>query len=199
MLYIWLDMRAKIDRLRCMSVRVTNYEHVFKNWLIENRVQYVVVDQQKRKMFARNRIKSFDFLLYPACSRPVIAEVKGRKFKGKNLAALSGLECWVTMEDIRGLMRWEQLFSDGFEAAFIFAYEFANVDVETDGREVYDFENSRYMFYAVRLGDYRQFMKQRSPKWQTVTLPAAKFKKFAIPVRELLLGTGSKIGKRGSV
>ena len=187
MLYIWLDSGAKINRLRRMTLRPTNYEQVFENWLVENRVQYVVVDQQKRRMFARSRIKSFDFLLYPACSRPVIAEVKGRKFKGKNLAALAGLECWVTMEDVRGLIRWEQVFSDGFEAVFIFAYEFANVDVATDGRQVYDFQNNRYMFYAVRLNDYREFMKVRSPKWQTVTLPAAKFREFAIPVRELLL------------
>jgi hypothetical protein len=170
-----------------MGIRATNYEQVFESWLGENRVQYMVVDQQKRKMFARSKIKSFDFLLYPADSAPFIAEVKGRKFKGKSLAALAGLECWVTMEDVQGLIRWEQVFADGFKAVFIFAYEFENLDVETDGREVYDFKNSRYMFYAVRLDDYREFMKVRSPKWQTVTLPAAKFREFAIPVRELLL------------
>jgi len=184
---IWLDSGWKINRLRRMAVRLTNYEQVFENWLIENRVQYVVVDQQKRRIFARSRIKSFDFLLYPAGSSPVIAEVKGRKFKGKSLAALAGLECWVTMEDVRGLIRWEQVFADGFEAVFIFAYEFENVDVEADGREVYDFDQDRYMFYAVKLDDYREFMKVRSPKWQTVTLPAAKFREFAIPARELLL------------
>ncbi|MHC5060479.1 MAG: HYExAFE family protein [Planctomycetota bacterium] len=171
-----------------MDVRRTNYERVLESWLIENRVQYLPVDQQKRKVFARSRIKSFDFLLYPACSAPVIAEVKGRKFKGKSLAALARLECWVTMEDIRGLIRWEQVFADGFEAVFIFAYEFENIDVETDGREVYDYQNKRYMFFGVRIEDYRKFMKVRSPKWQTVTLPAEKFRKFAIPARELLVG-----------
>ena len=169
-----------------MAVSLTNYEQAFENWLIDNHVQYVAVDQQKRRIFARSKIKSFDFLLYPSNSQPVIAEVKGRKFKGKSLAALAGLECWVTMEDVRGLIRWEQVFADGFEAVFIFVYEFENVDVETDGRDVYDFEQGCYMFYAVRLDDYREFMKVRSPKWQTVTLPAAKFRKFSIPVRELL-------------
>ena len=192
---ILLDSGLKINRLGCMSTWLTNYEQVFENWLIDNRVQYVVVDQQKRRIFARSRIKSFDFLLYPSSSRPVIAEVKGRKFKGKSLSALSGLECWVTMEDVRGLLRWEQVFGDGFEAVFIFAYEFEYIDVETDGREVYDFQNNRYMFYAVRLGDYMEFMKVRSPKWQTVTLPAAKFRQFAVPVRELLLGAGAAIEK----
>ena len=170
-----------------MGTWLTNYEQVFENWLIENRVQYVVVDQQKRRMFARSRIKSFDFLLYPANSAPVIAEVKGRKFKGKSLAALARLECWVTMEDVRGLIRWEQVFADGFEAAFIFVYQFEYIDVETDGRDVYDFDRGRYMFFTVKLDDYRRFMKVRSPKWQTVTLPAAKFREFAVPAGELLL------------
>jgi hypothetical protein len=110
-----------------MAVLLTNYEQAFENWLIDNHVQYVVVDQQKRRIFARSRIKSFDFLLYPASSQPVIAEVKGRKFKGKSLAGLTGLECWVTMEDIRGLIRWEDVFAEGFEALFIFAYEFVRV------------------------------------------------------------------------
>ena len=170
-----------------MALWLTNYEQVFENWLVENRVQYMVVDQQKRRIFARSRIKSFDFLLYPADSAPVIAEVKGRKFKGKSIAALARLECWVTMEDVRGLIRWEQVFADGFEAVFIFAYEFENVDVETDGREVYDFQNSRYMFYAVRLDYYREFMKVRSPKWQTVTLPADKFRQCAVQMQKRLL------------
>jgi hypothetical protein len=171
-----------------MAVSTISYEQAFESWLMDNHVQYVVVDQQKRKMFARNKIKSFDFLLYPADSAPVIAELKGRRFKGKSLAGLTSLQCWVTMEDIRGLIRWEDVFAEGFEALFIFAYEFENIIVETDGRDVYDFQENQYMFYAVKLDDYREFMKVRSPKWQTVTLPAAKFREFAIPVRELLLG-----------
>jgi len=171
-----------------MAVSTTSYEQAFENWLMDNHVQYVVVDQQKRRIFARSKIKSFDFLLYPTGSQPVIAEVKGRKFKGKSLAELTGLQCWVTMGDVRGLIRWQQVFAEDFAASFIFAYEFENIIVETDGREVYDFQENQYMFYAVKLDDYREFMKVRSPKWQTVTLPAAKFREFATPVRELLLG-----------
>jgi hypothetical protein len=171
-----------------------NYEKAFESWLIENRVQYVSVDQQKRQALARDKVKSFDFLLYRADGPPVITEVKGRKFKGKSLKGLKGLECWVTMEDVRGLIRWQQLFNStkertenqsGWETAFIFAYEFENVDVETDGAEVYEFYKNCYAFYAVKLENYQKYMTVRSPKWQTVTLPAAKFRQFAVPVRKL--------------
>lgn len=171
-----------------MNTSFNEYEQAFENWLIENQLQFVKVDQQKRRIFARNKIKSFDFMLYPVNSAPVIAEVKGRLFKGSSLVKETGLECWVTMEDIRGLIQWEQVFNDGTEALFVFAYKFENIDVETDGREVYDFDGNVFMFYVVRLDDYREFMKVRSPKWQTVTLPAVKFRELAVPVREFLIG-----------
>jgi hypothetical protein len=42
------------------------------------------------------------------------------------------------------------------------------------------------MFFTVKLDDYRRFMKRRSPKWQTVTLPADKFRQCAVQMQELL-------------
>jgi hypothetical protein len=177
-----------------VKVITNHYERAFENWLVENSVRYVSVDQHKRQAFVRNRVKSFDFLLYRVGGTPVMAEVKGRRFKGTTLAGLKGLECWVTMDDVRGMIQWEQVFNasrerggdETCEAVFVFAYEFENVDVDPDGREVYEFDGSRYTFYVIRLDDYREHMMVRSPKWQTVTLPAAKFRQLALPVRELL-------------
>ena len=187
---------GEICRFYSVKVIANHYEQAFENWLVENSVQYVSVDQQKRQAFVRSRVKSFDFLLYRVAGAPVIAEVKGRKFKGTTLAGLKGLECWVTMDDVRGLILWEQVFNasqerggdETCEAVFVFAYEFENVDVDPDGREVYEFDGGRYTFYAIRLDDYRECMTVRSPKWQTVTLPAAKFRELAVPVRDLILG-----------
>jgi len=163
------------------------YEQAFESWLIDNRLRYTAVDQQKRRIFAQSRIKSFDFLLYPVDSPPLIVEVKGRTFKGKSLCDMHGLDCWVTMEDVSGLIRWERIWGCGIKALFIFAYRFEKIDVETDGIQVYDFMGDRYVFYVVRLDDYRTFMTVRSPKWRTITLPAAKFREFAVPANQLLL------------
>ncbi len=162
-----------------------HYEQAFENWLRDNRIQYVSVDEQKRATFARSKIKSFDFLLYPPNGRIIIAEVKGRTFKGTSLAKLTGLECWVTTEDIDGLTGWQKVFGPGHQAVFIFAYKIENVDVDFDGRDFYDFARNRYVFFCVRLDDYRKFMKRRSPKWQTVTLPADKFRKCAVQMQKL--------------
>ncbi len=179
-----------------MAAKVNEYERAFEGWLVENGVQYVMIDQVRRSLLARNRIKSFDFLLYPAgggggSTGPaiIVAEVKGRKFNGKSIAGLTSLQCWVGMEDIRGLLRWQEQFDEPGEravATIVFAYRFELPSVETDGREVYDFGDHRYMFQAVSIDDYSLNMKVRSPRWQTVMLSADDFRRLAVPVRRLL-------------
>ncbi|HUW18822.1 MAG TPA: HYExAFE family protein [Sedimentisphaerales bacterium] len=162
------------------------YERAFENWLVDNHVQYVSGEENKKAVFKSLRLKSFDFLLYPANQQKIIAEVKGRSFKGTTLAKLAGLECWVTAEDVDGLASWEEVFGAGHTAAFVFAYRIENVDVDFDGRDCYEFGGGRYIFFAVKLDDYRRFMKRRSPKWKTVTLPADKFRRCAVQMQKLL-------------
>ena len=164
-----------------------HYERAFENWLIDNRIQYIAVDGHKKAAFERCKIKSFDFLVYPHSGQTIIAEVKGRKFKGTSFGKLTGLECWVTADDVDGLASWQKIFGAGHQAVFVFAYHVENIDVEFDGRNVFDFKARRYVFFCVRLDDYRQFMKRRSPKWQTVTLPADEFRRCAVEIGELLL------------
>ena len=117
----------------------------------------------------------------------MIAEVKGRKFRGTSLEKLTGFECWVTAEDVDGLDTWREVFGAGHEVVFVFAYKVENVDVDFDGREVFEYGGGRYMFFCVRLEDYRRCMKRRSPKWQTVTLAAENFRRSATPAREFFL------------
>ncbi|MFZ2147305.1 MAG: HYExAFE family protein [Sedimentisphaerales bacterium] len=164
-----------------------HYERAFQNWLIENRIQYIAIDEQKRTAFARCKVKSFDFLVYPANGQIIIAEVKGRKFKGTSLTKLAGFECWVTTEDVNGLVKWQQVFGPAYQAVFVFVYKIENIDVDFDGRDVFDFGTDRYIFFTMKLEDYCSFMKRRSPKWQTVTLPADKFRRCAVQISELLL------------
>ncbi len=167
--------------------RRNQYEQAFENWLIDNRIQYIAVDEHKKTAFERCKIKSFDFLVYAHGGQTIIAEVKGRKFKGTSFAKLAGLECWVTADDVDGLANWQKIFGAGHQAVFVFTYDVEKIDVDFDGRDVFDFKASRYVFFCIKLGDYRRAMKRRSPKWQTVTLPADKFRQCAIEIGELLL------------
>jgi len=163
-----------------------HYERAFENWLIDNRIQYVEVDEYKKLAVENSKIKSFDFLLYPPGGQIIIAEVKGRSFKGTTFDKLAGLECWVTTDDIDGLAEWQQVFGPDYLAVFVFAYRAENIDVDFNGSNFYDFAENRYVFFAVKLDDYRKFMKRRSTKWQTVTLPADKFRRCAVQMQKLL-------------
>jgi len=165
---------------------LNHYERAFGNWLIDNRVPYITVDEQKRAAFGRSKIKSFDYLLYPPSQQTIVAEVKGRAFKGTTFAKLTGFDCWVTTDDIAGLAKWQRVFGPSHTFAFIFAYRIKNIDVDFDGRDVYEFEDNRYIFFCIKLDDYRKFMKSRSPKWKTVTLPAEKFRQCAVQMQNLL-------------
>ena len=162
-----------------------HYEKAFENWLIDNHIEYVPAADQHKPVYEKSQLKSFDFLLCPSSGKKIIAEVKGRHFKGTTLAGLSRLECWVTTEDVDGLAAWQKTLGDDYDSAFIFAYRFQNIDVDFDGRDIFDFNEDKYLFLAVRFADYVKFMKQRSPKWKTVTLAADKFRLCAMPVNKL--------------
>lgn len=164
-----------------------HYEKAIGHWLIDNKVRYVEVDEKKRAAFGRAKVKSFDYLVYPPNQPPIVAEIKGKKFEGASLAGLKGLECWVTLDDIEGLGNWQKVFGHGYCAAFIFVYWLEGVDVDCDGRSVYFYDGRNYVFFAVRLEDYIAEMKIRSPKWQTVTLSADGFRKYAVQLQSLFV------------
>jgi hypothetical protein len=163
-----------------------HYERAFENWLIENHIRYIAVDERKKQAFAHGKIKSFDFILYPAHGRVIIAEVKGRRFKGASLANLTAIECWVTADDIDGLTGWQKIFGNAYQAVFVFVNLVEQIDVDFDGRAFFDYADRRYIFFCVKLDDYRRFMKRRSPKWRTVTLPADKFRQCASDIHTFL-------------
>ena len=65
-------------------------------------------------------------------------------------------------------------------------YDLENIDVDTDGREIFEFNNKRYVFIAVRLEDYKKGASLRSKKWQTVHLNAEFYKNCALNLNELV-------------
>jgi hypothetical protein len=164
-----------------------HYEQAFENWLIDNQIRYTSIDEHKQPTFINGKIKSFDFLVYPPNKPIIIAEVKGRKFTGTSLEKMAGFECWVTAEDIDGLVKWQEILGPAYQAVFVFVYLIKNIDVDFNGVDVFDFSADRYVFFTVKLEDYCSSIKRRSPKWQTVTLPADKFRQFAIQISEFLL------------
>lgn len=166
---------------------LNHYERAFENWLIDHNVEYVRADDHQRMGPPGCSVKNFDFLLCPRPDRRVIAEVKGRTFRGTSVTERAGFECWVTRDDVEGLALWRRILGPDHEAVFVFAYRVAHLDVDFDGCDVLDFAGDRYLFFCIRLDDYRLHMKRRSPKWKTVALPAERFRQCAIGLPAFLL------------
>lgn len=169
------------------SEQANMYEQAFTAWLTEHHVPFIIIDQSKRFSLADEGVKNFDFLVFPDSDCPVLVEMKGRTFHGSTLAGLKGLDGWVPFEDIQALTHWQGVFErekGDCEAVFVFAFVFEQIDVETDGHAVYDFDGRRYLLLATSLDDYKAAMKPRSEKWQTVTVSAADFRQITVPVTE---------------
>jgi hypothetical protein len=167
-------------KAECGPVREScpnRYEYAFANWLRDHHIPYIPSDEHRRLGPSHKTVKNFDFLLLPRPDRKVIVEVKGRTFAGTTLAGLTGLECWVTLDDIESLQIWRDALGPEHEALFVFAYRIAKPDVDLDGCDVIAVGLDRYVFFCVRLEDYLEHMMRRSPKWRTITLAADNFRR----------------------
>ena len=169
--------------------RPNPYEQAFECFLTENIIPFIWIDQSKCLEFTEGPVKNFDFLIDPGSRFPVRVGLKAAPFKGTSLAGIKGLDGWVTFEDVRFLSHWLDQFpkeAPTAQAVFVFAVRFANIDIETDGCDVYDDFSERFLFLAIPLQKDADTIKIRSPKCQTVVLPAEDFRQYAERVCDIL-------------
>lgn len=154
-------------------------------------------------------LKSFDFVLYGQGSN-LLVEVKGRRLGvspndeggneggdevGNDIAARTlrptrrstrrsarRMECWVTLDDVDSLLRWESLFGDGFEAVFVFVYWCESQPPDALFQEIFEHRGRWYAVRAVRVRDYQRAMRVRSPRWGTVHLTPPTFEQLSAPL-----------------
>lgn len=182
-------------------IRRHHYETAFEEYLRSRRTPYIAVDEARKALLpvgaelkAAPRgdavtpggpfeaLKSFDFVLYGPGTN-LLVDVKGRKIArrgralvgGGSAAPRSALESWVTQDDIESLTRWRTLFGPGFDAAFVFVYWCDQQPPDGLFQEVWEHRARWYAVRSVRLDDYTGAMRQRSPKWRTVHVPAREF------------------------
>lgn len=166
-----------------------HYEIAFEDYLRSRGIPYVPVDEARRAIFAGNRIKSFDVLVYPREGTNWIVDIKGRKFPymthrgGKRY-----WENWVEQDDLDGLAEWQAVFGDGFEACFVFAYLLDGPPDRWPPARPHLFRGAYYAFYRVALKDYQEHAQRRSASWQTLTMPRVAYRRIARPVEALLRG-----------
>ncbi len=174
-----------------MPHRYNHYDQALEAYLRHRRRPCVAVDESRRALAASASLKSPDFVVSAGEGQQWLIDVKGRRFPtggpGGHL-----WENWVTRDDIDSLLSWEAAFGGHFSGMFLFAYDLADDKAASHHEEVWEFRNRKYAFYVVSVRDYSRVMRPRSVSWQTVSLPAAQFRRLRIPLTRLLAsGTGN--------
>jgi hypothetical protein len=161
-----------------LADRTVHYEAAFEGYLRHNGIPYVAVDEAKRALFATAKLKSFDFVVYSKTGPNLLIDVKGRSCR--NRTKRSGFETWSAEQDVTDLQQWEQVFGDGFKAVLMFVYWIESPLTPEPG--MFEFRNRWYLLMGIDLAEYRNHMRRRSAKWETVSLPAAGFRDLARPI-----------------
>ena len=169
-----------------MADRSIHYEAAFEAYLRDRGIPYVAVDEAKKALFSNAKLKSFDFVVYSKNGPNLLIDVKGRSQRGVNGAKSAGknYQTWATQQDVDDLIQWQQVFGEGFTAVFAFVYWIDPPLLPEPG--MFEHGERWYLAMAVDLAAYRERMRQRSPKWETVSLKAEDFRTLARPMSEWL-------------
>lgn len=166
-----------------MADRNVHYEAAFEDYLRRRGIPYVAVDEAKKALFANAKLKSFDFVVYNQNGRNLLVDVKGRTCRQG--VGRRSFQTWITQRDVEDLMQWEQVFGEGFKALLTFVYWIDQPPLVPEPG-VIEFRDRWYLVMGVDLAEYRNHMRRRSPKWETVCLPADDFRQLARPIDQWL-------------
>ena len=109
--------------------------------------------------------------------------MKGRKFPYVCDSGVHYWENWVTADDLVDLLRWEDVFGPGYTACFIFAY-WLTIPLETEIPFLFTFKERDYFFACISAQQYRRHARQRSDRWETLSLRRKDFKRLAYPLQQ---------------
>ncbi len=170
-----------------MAQRRHHAERAFEKLLRARRIPYVAVNEARKPLLpdglSDGTLKNFDFIV-SGPSGNLLVEVKGRTMPAaRSPGASPRLDCWVTLDDVHSMSRWQSLFGPDHGAAFVFVYACPPDALPPDGlfTEIVELDRTWYAVRAVTLTDYRAHMKVRSPRWRTVDLPRPAFDRLSRP------------------
>ena len=162
--------------------RNNHYEAAFEGYLQWHRLCYVGVDESRRSYLGDATVKSLDFIVFGPTGQRFLIDVKGRRYTGGTAAKpQSSWQCW-SMQDVEGLYHWADRCGGGFQSLLLFVYELTpHAPPVTSEEELWTWQGRRYLLRSIAIEDYRAFMKVRSPRWHTVDIPQAAFRRLSRP------------------
>ena len=167
--------------------RGNHYEVAFEAFLQARGVCCIGVDEARRPFLGDSPVKSLDFLVFSDAGQ-LCVDVKGRRFPGGPPGKPRLVwECWSFQDDLDGLDRWTRLAGEGARGLLVFAYLLhRTVQLADTTPDLFVFRNRRYLFRAIDADDYRDRMRVRSPRWQTVCLAREDYRALVRPFSDFL-------------
>jgi len=195
-----------------MAKRTNHYDAAFEAYLRRAGIAFVVVDEARRAQLEQVSLKSMDFIVTAPGNRNLLVDVKGRRFPSgcgpRRTRAGHKWENWATKDDLDSLVRWQEVFGDGFRSMLVFAYDLLDASAADElareasgtgsgagsgatsqrgsGEGAFFHRGRVYSFFGVWVDEYRAAMQARSQSWQTVSVPSRQYRDLRIPVAELL-------------
>ncbi len=184
--------------------RTNHYDAAFEAYLRHVGVPFVVVDEARRARLNQVSLKSMDFIVTAPGNHNLLVDVKGRQFPscGGPERHRSGhkWENWATKDDLDSLLRWQDVFGEGFRAMLVFAYELLDAQraaelaprapdeprLSSSHEAPFFFRGRFYSFFGVWADEYKTAMHARSQSWETVCVPSRAYRDLRISVAELL-------------
>jgi len=167
-----------------------HYERAFEDFLRRRQLPYIVVNQLRRPVVARRRIKNFDFIVRARSGQHYMIDIKGRQFPQKRGQQAALWENWITAKDVEGLALWQGYFGYGFTGLIAVTYCVKDRQYLRLFRDLHRFKGRTYGLVAMLFDDYRAHCRMRSPRWGAYYIPGKTFSQLARPVSTFLLGPG---------
>ncbi len=181
-------------------------ENCFENWLRQNKMLYLPVNEGRRTMYNGKSLKSFDVLV----SSRFFLDVKGKSFP---YSKSNYWENHVSMDDIKSLMAWQKISNRSVKSStyvsilcFVYKLPRKSEDLQRaiqelrkcpsfkmdclcykDGTAAKNLTSTRqlYAVFAVEISDYNKYKKRRSAKWDAWYVSRDKFRKIAVPLKSI--------------
>jgi hypothetical protein len=170
-----------------MANRDNHYEAAFEEFLRVKQIPYVAVDETKRSLLGDASLKSLDFIVSTALGVSWLVDVKGRRFPAGQQKQY--WKNWSTRDDLLSLIAWQRLFGRASRGLFVFAYDVVGDRAPVAAARLFEYRSRLYGFVGIKLDDYAAGARQLSPAWDTLTMPAARFRSLAAPVEEFFSQT----------
>ncbi|MER3417468.1 MAG: hypothetical protein C4297_14870 [Gemmataceae bacterium] len=160
-----------------------HYEQAVWNYLRAHGVDCAPCAEGYRRALEGERVKTPDLLCFGA-ETAWLLEIKGRRYRATGRSRRRQLDPWAPRSDVVSLAHWAEALGPGYRALLVFAFHVLGAP-HTDSN-LWTYREQSYLIYGIPVEVYRAAMRVRSPRWDTVSVPTAMFRRLARPLVEWL-------------